>query len=377
MDNRQRMLLAYKNQTPDKVPVSPELWYDFVLQIDKKANWKEVCTGKYPMWRAQLAAHRYFGSAAWLIAGPKGGNVDGKFFSEQIYNEQGDLEIHSTGISSNGKLSWTVRHNEKFYDWMVEHPIKDLIRDLPAFMDLFMPEPESMDYSDIQNAVDSVGNDGIVTAYAGPLFFNFMAAHLAGGVANSVLSFIDNESLLQELHEKFLRRICLIAEQIIKMTSAQILFLENGYSTAGIISPAIYEKWDLPVIKAVAKIAHDNNRILHLHQHGKCKALLDLIADSGVDLVEPFERPPSGDTPDLSIIKSHYGKKFAIRGNMHSHETLLRGSTADVDREARECIEAAMDNGGFILASGDGVIVGTPFENIEAMVAAAEKYGRY
>ena len=104
---------------------------------------------------------------------------------------------------------------------------------------------------------------------------------------------------------------------------------------------------------------------------------MDLIADAGVDLVDPFERQPSGDTPALSLIKSLYGGKLAIRGNMHAHETLLRGRPDDVEREARECIEATAEGGGFILASGDGVIAGTPFENIFRMVEAGEKYGRY
>ena len=72
-----------------------------------------------------------------------------------------------------------------------------------------------------------------------------------------------------------------------------------------------------------------------------------------------------------------YGDRIAIRGNLHAHNTLLRGSPEDVEAEARQCIESAGQGGGFILASGDGVIVGTPFENVFRMVEAGEKYGRY
>lgn len=108
------------------------------------------------------------------------------------------------------------------------------------------------------------------------------------------------------------------------------------------------------------------------HYHGRYPR--PEIAASGVDLVEPFERPPGGDTPDLRPIKERYGRRFAIRGNLHSHATLLRGRPEDVDREVRECLEAAGPDG-FILASGDGVIAGTPFENIFRMVEAGEAYG--
>jgi uroporphyrinogen decarboxylase len=68
---------------------------------------------------------------------------------------------------------------------------------------------------------------------------------------------------------------------------------------------------------------------------------------------------------------------MALRGNIHPHEVLLRGTPADVDRQVRECIQAAAPGGGFILATGDGAILGTPFENIEAMVEAGRKYGTY
>jgi uroporphyrinogen decarboxylase len=189
--------------------------------------------------------------------------------------------------------------------------------------------------------------------------------------------FLDHEELFARLQKKFIARLEILAERIILECDPEILLLENGYSTGGIISPAMYERWDVPVIQAVARVIHRHGKILHLHQHGQCARLLDLIASTNADLVEPFERPPSGDTPDLGIIKKKYGKQFAIRGNIHSHETLLRGTAADVELEVRQCLEAAAPGGGFILASGDGVIVGTPHENLYAMVAAGEKYGKY
>jgi uroporphyrinogen-III decarboxylase len=43
----------------------------------------------------------------------------------------------------------------------------------------------------------------------------------------------------------------------------------------------------------------------------------------------------------------------------------------------RESIAGAGPGGGYILATGDGTIVGTPFENIEMMVEAGRKYGQY
>ena len=375
--NRERMLCAYCREEPDQVPVSPELWYDFGVLLDTNCTWQDICFGRYPLWLAMLVAHRYFGSAAWLLVGPGGGAVDGDIKSTHYYSSNGDLEFHYTGRCPTGSLKWRVRHNATFCDWMCEHPIKDLERDLPVFATLFMPDPDTMELAQIDESLEGVGGDGIVTAYVGSLFFSFLATHLEGGPSRLILAMLDQPQRFEALQQQYIRHLERIAERIATQTDAQILMLENGFSTAGIISPAMYAKWDVPVVKAVADIVHKHDSLLHLHHHGKCCALIDLIVSTGADLVEPFERPPSGDTPDLSEIKRHFGDRIAIRGNLHAHDTLLRGTPIDVEVEVRECLEAAAEGGGFILASGDGVIVGTPCENIFRMVEAGEKYGKY
>ena len=69
MTSRQRMLTAYRNQQPDVVPVSPELWYDIPLVI-AGVPFEEVCLGRYPVWTFQLQAHAFFGSDAWIVPFP-------------------------------------------------------------------------------------------------------------------------------------------------------------------------------------------------------------------------------------------------------------------------------------------------------------------
>ena len=377
MTNRQRMLAAYRREQPDQVPVSPELWYDIPVEIDPDCTWQDVCLGRYPLWRAQLAAHRYFGSAAWLFAAPAGQPTRGEITSTHRFTPEGDLEVRCSGACGSGALRWRVRSNAAFQDWMVERPVKDLHRDFAAFETLFLPDPAAMDMTEVKAALAGVGEDGVVTAYAGSLFFSFVAAHLEGGPAAAILAMADNPSFFEGFQRRYVGWIAAVAERIIEECAPEVLMLDNGYSTASIIRPAMYEKWDLPVVRAVCEAAHGRGGLLHLHQHGRCAALMDMIASAGVDLVDPFERPPSGDTPDLGAVKRAYGGRLAIRGNLHAHKTLLRGTPEDVEREVRECIAAAAAGGGFILASGDGVIAGTPHENIFRMVEAGRKYGRY
>lgn len=106
MTNRQRMLAAYRRQQPDQAPVSPELWYDMGLLLTKDCTVEDFCFGRYPLWKLQRSAHRFFGSAAWLCAGPGGGAVNGEIRTEHYYTSAGEWSSTTSddapGERSNG-----------------------------------------------------------------------------------------------------------------------------------------------------------------------------------------------------------------------------------------------------------------------------------
>jgi uroporphyrinogen-III decarboxylase len=55
---------------------------------------------------------------------------------------------------------------------------------------------------------------------------------------------------------------------------------------------------------------------------------------------------------------------------------MLNGTAAEVKDASRRCLEAMAPFGGFTLGDGANVCPGTPVENINALVDAAESYGR-
>jgi uroporphyrinogen decarboxylase len=48
-----------------------------------------------------------------------------------------------------------------------------------------------------------------------------------------------------------------------------------------------------------------------------------------------------------------------------------------VEKEARKCLDDAMEGGGFILSTGDQCGRDTPDENIFKLIEVCEKYGKY
>jgi uroporphyrinogen decarboxylase len=98
--------------------------------------------------------------------------------------------------------------------------------------------------------------------------------------------------------------------------------------------------------------------------------------ETDLNVMEPLERAPGGDV-DLAEVKKNFGDKFCLKGNVNTYLTMLGGTVADVEREARWCIDAAAAGGGYILATGDQCGRDTPHDNIFALVETAQSYGRY
>ncbi len=80
---------------------------------------------------------------------------------------------------------------------------------------------------------------------------------------------------------------------------------------------------------------------------------------------------------DLREVKKRFGDRFCLKGNVNTFEMMLNGSPADVEKEAKRCIDDAAAGGGFILSTGDQCGRDTPDENLFALVETAKNYGRY
>jgi uroporphyrinogen-III decarboxylase len=108
--------------------------------------------------------------------------------------------------------------------------------------------------------------------------------------------------------------------------------------------------------------------LVHHHFHGKSRAVLNDLAEIGLDCICPFERPPGGDITDLVTVAKALAGRTAFNGNVHTVETLIRGTPKEVESEVEEILEAFEGNPRLIVGTGDQVGWETPEENIRAMI---------
>lgn len=191
----------------------------------------------------------------------------------------------------------------------------------------------------------------------------------------AIFDFFEHENMLRALQEKYIDFMVRKTRVLCEQTNCESLAIGCSWSCNSLIGPNMWHEWDKPVIRAVAEEVDRHHKLLHIHSHGRSMETVVDFAEIGIDCVCPFERPPGGDIKDLNDLKDVaelLKDKTTMNGNIHTVETLIRGSVNDVRREVREVMAAFQGNPRVILGTGDQVGRETPEDNLYAMIDEAK-----
>ena len=110
------------------------------------------------------------------------------------------------------------------------------------------------------------------------------------------------------------------------------------------------------------------------HTDGNINLILEGLVGTGIHGLQSLE-PTAG--MDIGEVKSQYGDRLVLFGNIDCSYTLSAKSLKEVEEEVRDCIYAASAGGGHVLTSSNTIHSGVKYENYLAMIEAGRKYGRY
>lgn len=148
-------------------------------------------------------------------------------------------------------------------------------------------------------------------------------------------------------------------------------FIGVGDAVASLVSPRHYQEFNFPYVVDLIQRLRAAGAVVKYHACGNTRALLPLFADLGADIIN------LDGLVSLAEAKRVIGGKICLKGNIDPAGVLLRGSPAEVEAAARRCLREGGAHGGFILSPGCELPRDTPPENLEALVAAAQTWGRY
>lgn len=377
MTGKERMLNAYRGLPNDRVAIAPEFWYYYpakVLGVDMIAFEREV-----PFHQALKTTFEKFGCEGWGAAFVNVPTIDAESSSTEKWISDDVLEVRTTTRTPFGDVSSAQRYDRHEPSWSVERLVKDVARDLPAYEHLsFAKDWSAFDPSAMIRAYEEVGGAYLLEAWLGVPFFDWYASGREGGMEEAVFDFAEEEDLLIPLQEKYIEHMRRLTREICQKTPFESLVFGCSWSCNSLIGPSMWRRWDKPVIAAVVEEAHRHERLVHVHFHGRSIETAADFSEIGLDCVCPFERGPGGDVNDendLKAVANALRGVTTMNGNIHTVETLIRGTEADVRREVREVLTAFAGNPRLILGTGDQVGRETPEENLHAMIDEAKRFG--
>jgi len=154
-------------------------------------------------------------------------------------------------------------------------------------------------------------------------------------------------------------------------TDAGVGAIGDPIASGSLISAKTFEKFAFPYIKELVDFSHELGSSIGLHICGKSKKILQLMVDTGADLI-------SIDDVDLAFAGEIVAGKAVLVGNISTTDEMLFGP---VERIKESCIKA-LDlmknyNGKYILATSCDIPLFAPWEHVEAMMDVARSYGAY
>lgn len=371
MTRKQAFITAVSGGTPDVVPVAPLIHSRYANKLLGRSDWKAV-----------FEVHQKLGSCHHR--GPIGIGCPSRL-PDGIGSEKREIERTPEGRVTN---EWVINTPKKrlvgrevmgaiAHDPLVGkttvYPVQT-VEDWKAYMEyaqLVLEGLQDASIDTVNEAVAYMGEDGMPSAGMAGAYPTLGSVR---GMEGLMVDLIDYPDLMRELfgiHHQILRRT---VEGFIR-SDTEVSWLDVCWATGSGLSPAMFEEWAMPEIYTAMEIVEQHpGKYMGLYTLGKIGKFMPMFADAGVNFVATFE-PNEGDM-SLREAKQKFGKKMAVFGNFDCL-ALAFGTVEDAKKEARRCLDEAMEGGAYVMVTADEVPADAQWDNLRAMVETVQEYGRY
>lgn len=195
------------------------------------------------------------------------------------------------------------------------------------------------------------------------------------GMENLMCDYYTEPDNIHKLHASMCDTYCSYIETACQLLKPDGFWASDdlGHQTGPMMSPELFHDLLFPYYQRVGDTLKQSKMHFWLHSCGDNSLLLpDLIA-SGLTVFHPVQKH----TMDEVNVVAEYGDRLTFLAGIDVQHTLQEKDPEGVREEVRFLIDTFdRQNGGMCIAAGNGIVAGTPFENIEAYLDEAIVYGR-
>jgi hypothetical protein len=375
MTSRERLLIALRGGTPDRVPMPLRMW-KFLRKHDADTA--------DPVER-QLRAQEEFGIDIWHygaqpllpcfspVGRPWRDDVsvemrhevrDGSNWWERtIHTPRGDL--HDI------KRALIIKEGSGGGPEIVEPLVKDPGRDLPLLRYMHA-DPARIDLGKAAKVEERIGDRGlVVTSMYSPIDCrdamrpdDFMVLYHDDPGAFREIVAMGAEAMMAET-----RHVLEAGSRVIK---TWWFYASPSYGW----SPRIYEQEFLPHLVRHVELVQSYGGLYIYYDDGKMRAFIDMYVDAGIDCLMTLTPPPMGNVLPAEA-KRKYGERIALMGGIDAVNEVHLSSPAAIRSMVQERLQVYKPGGGYIMDGSNSLVYETPAENVRAMAEAGRDFGAY
>jgi hypothetical protein len=387
MTSRERMDVAMRLGTPDRVPVMCQLalghyflnsgldaidiWHstegfaEALVRLQRRYGFDGILVnlpGRDPAWRDQVARIEERDDervitwrTGWHTVVPRDDNP-------HVYQEDGTRYVPSFDDVDPDALFYMEPHDLS----SITYPYSWGFGAGPAAPgpDFFPP----WHFDTLRTLAATVGPE---VSVHGEIFSPFSQFMEMLDYTNALMALLDDPGKVKACLERLTEGAITLGQGQAR-AGAHAILISSAFAGAGLISRPHYREFVEPYERAVIagiKAAYDVP--VYTHTCGAIGDRLDLMLATGTNGIDTLDPPPLG-TVDLAEAKRQTAGRAFIKGNLDPVNTVLMGTPASTLAAARERLAVAAPGGGYILSTACSVAPAAPPENILALRKAVE-----
>ena len=238
---------------------------------------------------------------------------------------------------------------------------------------LRLPDPDASErYEGMEKAIKHVMDEGFFPLCSINGFFSGVWYFIRGPLHKILKDLYVNKDFFAKLIREIGEFNLKAEKNLLERGALMIGWVDDlGYNKGTFMNPKLYEELIFPWHKKAIELAHKHGAFVNMHSHGNINAIIPLLVDAGLDILNPIG--PS-DNMDLAALKEKYGEKICLQGGLSKRIGFM--GKEELKQHLIDRISIGSPGGGFILSSEGELPYEMKPENFLYFVKLSRKYRR-
>jgi hypothetical protein len=244
--------------------------------------------------------------------------------------------------------------------WQVEYPVKSA-KDLPAALELVKARSYSLDPTGLREALEQVGEDGIVALELPRRPYSDLLHEFLGWAEGLMLL---GDPVVQEMLDILESRLRHVVAQIAQLPGTVVLSPDN--LDGQYISPRMFARHLAPSYQNTVSTLQPHDKVVVVHIGGPIRHLVKPLAEAGVHGLEGISGPPQSNT-SLAEARQLAGPDLTLWGGIAQDYLQNAHDWGSFETAVHLAVQEAREDGRMILGIADRVPVNAELDRLEAL----------